>query len=346
MDLFKRFSKYNVEMYNDEKHKHTELNILDRLIISPESLHRLFIDNRTLNYNLVIIDESESVISQFFAPTHQRDRVINFDNFHSLILGFAKKVICLDADLDHKTIDMIKCYKYCTMKNTVKIEASKQYTILKSEKIEIVTKKGIVNKPKNSYGQLKEYWFRSIIDKLKAGEKVCVVSLSSEFCKEIKKYVLERMPEIEPYIICHYASGDDETKDILKDVSSASGWILGRMLVYSPIIGAGVDFAIPHYDHIYAYIVNSAPPKTFFQMVNRIRKVTNTNVLCLCNSLMYTNTNARLYTIEEAEYFYRYLDDTVIRKKTVIEVDENENSIYSEDIYRDRYWTLSETKFL
>jgi len=69
----------------------------NRLIISPESLHRLYTDYQP--YDLVIIDESESVLKQFSSPTTMKDNLSICVEMYGRIFKDAKHVVMLDAFL-------------------------------------------------------------------------------------------------------------------------------------------------------------------------------------------------------------------------------------------------------
>jgi hypothetical protein len=85
------FTNYLDQMQDSHWARH------NRLIISPESLHRLYTDYQP--YDLVIIDESESVLKQFSSPTTMKDNISMCVEMCGLILKDAKHVVMLDAFL-------------------------------------------------------------------------------------------------------------------------------------------------------------------------------------------------------------------------------------------------------
>ena len=77
----------------------------DRLIVQIESLQKLsnndFIDEYTetiKQYNLIIIDECESVLNQFNSPTFKNKSKEIYEYFTEL-LRYSKKCIFLDGEL-------------------------------------------------------------------------------------------------------------------------------------------------------------------------------------------------------------------------------------------------------
>lgn len=317
MDLRRRFKKYGFEMYNDKKHG--DLNALKRLVISPESMKRLFLGGRVTKYDLVILDESESVLSQFYAPTHKHDRVVNFDDFHRFVLRQATKILCLDNDLDQKTIDFIAKYPYRTMVNSVSVPSTKNVVILRGEKSD------------KKERQREQYYKDEVVRALGEGKNIVIVSMSATFCVTMREYIYEKMPALKEgnLVACHTAEGDDEVKKILNDVTDGNGWGAYRALIFSPTVGAGIDFSVKHYDRMFAYLANTAGPKTLLQMLNRVRHTTDNDVLTLTAPSMNKQTNARLYTLEDARYYHDYIDQTAPR--TLSEVGSDEDSIYVED---------------
>ncbi len=77
-----------------------------RLIISPESLHRLFAGYQP--YDLIIIDESESVLKQFSSPTTMTHNTAMCAYMFTQILKEAENVVMLDAFLGNRTYNIAK----------------------------------------------------------------------------------------------------------------------------------------------------------------------------------------------------------------------------------------------
>ena len=68
----------------------SDLNDIDRLIISLESLHKLYNNDTVKYYDMVILDEVESIIAQFFSNTVTHNHEC-FDKFCEL-LKYSKKL--------------------------------------------------------------------------------------------------------------------------------------------------------------------------------------------------------------------------------------------------------------
>ena len=80
-----------------------------RVIIQLESLLKLRIDGDPIPaYDLIIMDESESLLNQFNST--QTFKNLNKEAFDFLIeiINNSKKLVCLDGDLENRTHDYIK----------------------------------------------------------------------------------------------------------------------------------------------------------------------------------------------------------------------------------------------
>jgi hypothetical protein len=94
---FARFlsAEFNIECYLDKNFQ------ADKLIISIESL--LCIPANKI-YDMIIIDECESVLKQFSSPTTQGNHILQFQRLMYLIAN-ADKVIFADAFITNRTLD-------------------------------------------------------------------------------------------------------------------------------------------------------------------------------------------------------------------------------------------------
>jgi len=101
--------EFNFRLYTDAKHSLKESNnktTLEepRLVCSVESLH--FIDSE-MNYDIVIIDESESVMKQMNSDT-LNGKSLNAWKFLVSLCQKAKKVVVADAFISHTSINFVQ----------------------------------------------------------------------------------------------------------------------------------------------------------------------------------------------------------------------------------------------
>jgi len=322
LDVQSRFPDFAI--YFDIS-KYADLNSESKLMISVESLYRLFngnsenINERSLNtfykYNALIIDESESVISQMYSPTHKRNKLDTFYDFKTFIMGMCKKIICLDADLDSKTMTLMRDYKTLSINNRYRSADMKLYKIIYDD-----TKK---------FTQHEAYFINQIVEDLKAGKNIAIVVLGAKYGRSLRDNIISMMPSIKDHTLYHYSDGSDEDMTILKEVNGKKGWASKRLLIYSPILGAGIDFNLEHFDRIYSYITASTDPANYLQLCNRIRKVKDNTIVCLLNKSMSKNIHVPLFDIDDAMAFYKYIDTSMAKRRRVV-IYEDEHIIKTE----------------
>ena len=124
MDLMKNFKSLGFEDYQT-----CDINNADRLIIQLESLIRVN-DIHVLKtvefaqvtkYDLVIIDEVESVLQQFNSPTMKNMSKLIFD-YLQILISESKQLITLDGGMDDKTYHYVNSFgKALNVINTAKI---------------------------------------------------------------------------------------------------------------------------------------------------------------------------------------------------------------------------------
>ena len=95
----------------------------DRLIIQTESLLKLITDQDSIKkYDLIIIDEIESVLRQFSSPTFKGSAPKSFDLLVHLLKFPSTKVISLDGDFHNRGFNFVKYFgKSLNIDNVIKI---------------------------------------------------------------------------------------------------------------------------------------------------------------------------------------------------------------------------------
>jgi len=273
LDIKRRFPEF--VSYLDIK-DNTELINTDKLIISPESLHRLYSsESKIKGYDLIILDESESVLNQFLSPTVQNDKVINFTSFYDEYIRRADKVIMLDADLGARSKLLSTDTVYLI--NDYESENKKQINIL----------------PYAMHDKMID----SMICDINDNKKIALATLEASYGEYVLQAVQEQLPD--KNIIFHRAAGNDSDKELLKDVNV--NWKKCDLLIYSPQVSAGIDFSEVHFHKMYGYISSTESPRGFLQMLNRVRHLEDSIVNVLKGKTLSNNQNALLVSIEEVE---------------------------------------------
>jgi Origin of replication binding protein len=99
---FARFlsAEFNIECYLDKNFE------ADKLIISVESLLNIP-SNKT--FDIIVLDECESILKQFSSPTTEGKHIIQFQRLMWLIAN-ANKVIFADAFITNRTLDLCRSF--------------------------------------------------------------------------------------------------------------------------------------------------------------------------------------------------------------------------------------------
>ena len=251
----------------------------NRLIIQLESLLQLsnnyenYLDeeyDRVGKYDLVIIDESESILKHFDSP-HFKERNRETFRYLEAIIKNSNKLICLDGDLSNRTHSFIKRMNISN------------YNIINDIKIN----NKILNLTKNE-----DFYRKSIYTDLDADKNIVIVSMKSTDCVKYYDDLSKRYPSKKILIYC--GNSDDQNKNELNNV--LLNWKDANIVIYSPTIEAGVNFDISHFHKIYGIVISgSTSQRAFLQMLSRVRQVEDNTVLIYSGKLKLNPT-----------YFYEY----------------------------------------
>jgi hypothetical protein len=281
-----------------------------KICISLESLH--YLKKCWIPYDIIILDESESICRQFFSTTIKEGSVSVYF-FLQHIMEKSKKIFCLDADLSNPTLTLIN-----------NIDAKKRMMI-----------NNTYNSNNREYymSQDENEWMIDVKSKLIMGKKLFIVCLSEEKACELHlefKQILEMsntMNEVKDgnnSSLLITGSMDETIKREMGDVNEL--WKNKSLVITTSATGAGIDFTLDHFDFVYGYIyAGLSPPAEFLQICHRVRKPKNNKVFVMCNSKMrlpeytydlkhneMTNTNSFIFSLNNAK---KYIDDV---KETVI----------------------------
>ena len=226
--------KLGLECYLDDsresksaKRKHS------RYGVCLDSLH-LAIDKgdknsaATTKYDVVIIDESEQVLSHFLSETIGEKRVEIFDQLTSL-LNNAKSIVALDADLGWITF------------NTVTRLANKDGETPKP--INIYINEWVENqRPINIHptsNQLIHHLKQNVID----GKQIFVSSNSKAKIKTLEKSILDLASKLGRNIpMITVTSENSKTKEVQKFITNVKSEIKNyQVILSSPSLGTGID---------------------------------------------------------------------------------------------------------
>ena len=202
-------------------------------------------------FDVVIMDESESLLRHFASPTVNAP-IQAADAFVKMARMARRGVVCLDAMWGAATWTVLR---QSGMSNVLVVndsmpdaKATRTYRFSNDEAT----------------------WSGQVVADLAAGLNVVVVSLSAERAMAVHAAGVAVVGA--ECCLIHTSKTGDELKKELADVGAL--WSRFRLVVYSPTIAAGVDFSLDHFDRMYVYLcAMSALPATALQMTFRVRKL-------------------------------------------------------------------------
>ena len=149
---------------------------------------------------------------------------------------------------------------------------------------------------------------------LENDKNIFIPSMSNAYAIGLH-HELSKIPNKIVQIYNKYTS--DKTKESdMKNITKV--WAASNCVITTPTIEAGVSFDSPHFHKIYANINDgSCSQRSFFQMLARVRKVEDTEIIILNNSDFKLN-NCNPWTYDEVKEGLVSSGD-LIRKTSCIE---------------------------
>ena len=290
-DLFSNFSPFNFKIYTDNDFD------ADKLIIQAESLLKLINDKSDIKkYDLIIIDEVESILRQFNSTkTFKGNAPKSFDLLVSLLKHPKTKMISLDGDLDDRTHEFTSHLgKPINIHNIARFNTK---TI------------NVMN--------VKDDFENKIFQDLDLNLKLVIPTMSATKGKDMYDKLQTKYLD---KVILYYSgiTSDEEKLDISNILDK---WSNADVVIYSPTIEAGVSFDRVHFDRLYGIMCKSCTVLAFFQMMARVRKFNN-NDFYIFSELKY-NPRARLWTYDEVDQQTSYKQDQLLENEYIYDDDSN-----------------------
>jgi hypothetical protein len=280
-DLYGSFKRHNVGNYLLGDFKS------DRLICQIESLPKLLNKNLftglfdTPVYDLVVIDEIESVLNHLNSPTID-NKLYTFLVMDS-ILKKSKRIIAMDGDFGNNSYDYLK---FVNKDNDFDVVKNKCVPYVKTWK----------------FTEDKANFEKSMIDDLRSGKKIYVSTMSSEAGEKLK-LVLAKYN-----VLLHTSKGDDELKRKLQTVNEL--WVQYDCVICSPTVESGVDFNVEHFDKMYIILASgSTSQRGLNQMAGRVRNLKDLNVNVFLNGIPYKECGSIYKMYEIDELFDKHMKD-------------------------------------
>jgi len=220
--FLENFSTYEVlESYMDHL---GPLSHIQWLIVQVESLHR--VGEWFEPYDLVIMDESESILNQMHSVMTHGDNLINNHQVLELVMRTAKKVILADAFMTDRTFHFVGSLR----------EPSK--TVLIENTFQPYSREAILLQKKDSAEVNTDAFFERIMTALRAGRRIVVVWTSKRVGEEFEARFLKG--EKFTYVFYHSDSTKEEQQG-LKNVEESWRNIQCLMMTTSITVGISYD---------------------------------------------------------------------------------------------------------
>jgi len=248
-----------------------------RLIVTVNSLWKL----RGATYDVLVLDESESVMEQFEAvhPSNQRLGWLVFD----MLVRSTPRVVCLDATLGPRTFGVMRAVRPCRPALVVNDHRGAERRVVTIER--------------------RDRFLTSLCEAIGAGDRVALASTSATQLVAVHGVVERMFPEKRFYLI---HAGTSESEKVL--FARKCNRFLARYdgLFYSPTIQAGNSIDVP-FDSMFVYATPCGPsPEGVHQMIGRVRSLRTGRVTVTFDCT--PTGEAREYTYDEmARYLTRPL---------------------------------------
>lgn len=278
-------------LYSDIKPHSILAERFPRAIVQVESLHRLLDDSADPNArcDLLVLDEVESVLSQFSSGLH-RSFSDSFSVFQWL-LATSKHVVCMDANVSDRTFRTLErmrpshpAFFHC---NTFSRSAGDTYKVTCN----------------------KSDWLFALLHDLRNGKRIALASNSLKEAKTTKQIVQREFPD---KCVKLYSSETTQSEKSAHFSDVDTFWAGLDLLIYTPTVSAGVSFELPPdkggYDRMYVYLSNmSCDVETARQMLGRVRALRDKEY-CVCFSLGSSNLlPTDINAIEQSVYRRRHM---------------------------------------
>ena len=255
------------------------LSYLPFLIVQVESLHR--IGEWFQPYDLVILDESESILHQLHSVMTNGDNLVNNHQVLELVMRTAKQVILADAFMTDRTFHFVR-----EMRNPLK-------TVLLENTYQPYSREAVLLQQSSQEVNLDGFCDR-IMTALRAKRRIVVVWTSKHIGEEFEaKYLKDKEHS---YLFYH---SDSSKEDILGLQDVAARWrdVQCLMMTTSITVGISYDPGLDDLEFDEAFLYGSsttALPRDIAQSLLRVR-------VLKANRLTYV-TNTPVYAVEECGF--------------------------------------------
>ena len=251
----------------------------EKIIVQLESLHKLLRNIVVQQFELIILDECESILYQFASSTIADNSRETFDLLHTLCKAPGTEVLALDADWSERSNLFIKSLgSYEVIQNLY------QDTI-----------RTIKFTP-----DYEDVFLKNFLKHVENGLKIGVIGLSTRKLQAIAEILKKKGISF----VIHTRDTNDWLKKELKTVNEF--WCQFQVVLFSPTISVGVDFSVEYFDKLFAYVVpKCASPRILLQMLGRIRHIKCKEIDAYYEQ-MSTRTDQYIYNYNDVFDYYQF----------------------------------------
>ena len=241
--------KYIFDLYND---KDININNSQFLICSMTSILKL-----KNNYDIIIMDEIESLLNVYSSYKTHIDYLFNYNKFYELITK-SKVNLLLDADINNTSLKLFSTLN----KKSILYNNNNNF---KNRTVNIFKHESTFNK--------------KLFDDIKNDKKIVIFNYSKnsiiKFVKQIKEDFKNKK------IIAHYSNSNDNELFLEKNITLYNNdnltnindiWDKYDILIMNISITVGIDFTKKYFNNVYIIYDNINIVRDVIQSINRIRK--------------------------------------------------------------------------
>ena len=253
---------------------HLIRNEVGRIVIELESLHYSAGTCATewgdgaegMQYDIVIIDEIESVFNSFRSDKTHGNGLFYDNNYHRFeeIIKNASKVFLMDAYLHHRTIDYINILEpNNTLQSNINLIQADDDTIDK-----------VINNHQSFYS-----WYNKLVEDIKAGKKIYVFfpfktgkgSIQKLSIDGLKERLMNNCDCLEGGdVLVYHGDMSDKEKQKLSKVNDV--WQKAKVVITNSCISVGVNYDLDDFDKVYLSYSDILNPRDVIQSSFRVRK--------------------------------------------------------------------------
>ena len=153
---------------------------------------------------------------------------------------------------------------------------------------------------------------KCIFEALENKRNIVIPTMSAGYANQIYKAITAKYPELKVALYTTTSGGEDKKK--LNNVDEY--WNTLNVLIYSPTISAGVSFDKQHFDMMFGVICSrSCCARDYHQMLRRVRKIEDQNILIFNYSNFQLNDNVPHTTYEETKKYCLKVKDINLKRQ-------------------------------